>query len=122
VSSVVSILPIALASHQSLACHSLTMQQLDLTQVLEEVLTGKQRIISHAGTGQYQATSESASVGTSACGLAALNCARVVFQYQDSRDSNKPCHCGQSEHEMHDEGRCLLYRTLSHRAAEVSVF
>ncbi len=99
------------------------MQQLDLTQLLEEVLKGEQRIVSHAGTGQYQATSESASVGTSACGLAALNCARVVFQYQVSRDSNKPCHhdCGQSEHEMHDEGRCLLYRTLSHRAAEVSV-
>lgn len=110
--------------HQSISSRSLlNMQHIDLIQVLKDVLSGKQRIVSHPGTGQYQATSESAS-STSACGLAALNCARIVFQYQNSTDAKTHRHpeysCGQSENEVHDEGSCLFHCILSRRVAEVS--
>lgn len=41
---------------------------------LEEIFTGKTVVASFAGTHQY------AIGGISACGLAALNCARVLFE------------------------------------------
>lgn len=87
---------------------------MQLTEVLENVLAGKQQIVSHDGTGQYQATSESTSVGTSACGLAALNCARKAFRlYQDPDDN---C-CWTDKTVVHDKD--LLCRCLSRQTTEV---
>lgn len=94
------------------------MQKDNLLEVFEDILVGKQRIVSHPGSGQYMATSESTSVGTSACGLAALNCARVAFQYQDVAE-RETCSLCQQQKRRHDKGRCLFDRILSPQASDV---
>ncbi|KAF8967727.1 hypothetical protein BDZ97DRAFT_1656009 [Flammula alnicola] len=59
----------------------------DLNKVLEEVLEGKQQVISYPGTSQYQVRSGSEATGiVSACGLAALNCARTIFRLQEESE------------------------------------
>ncbi len=95
------------------------MEKDNIIGVFEDILVGKQRIVSHPGTGQYIATSESTSVGTSACGLAALNCARIAFQYQDLV-GREPCSLCQQQKRKHDKGRCLFDRILSPQASDVS--
>ena len=93
---------------------------MELIKVVENVLAGKQEIVSHDGTGQYQATSESTSVGTSACGLAALNCAKQVFRLYQDPDDNSCCGTDKTDSKVvHDRDRCLLYRCLSRQATEV---
>jgi hypothetical protein len=94
---------------------------MELTQVLDNVLAGKQQIVSHDGTGQYQAISESTSIGTSSCGLAALNYARKVFQLYHQATNDYSC-CGIDKTDskvVHDKDRCLLYRCLSRQTIEV---
>ncbi|KAF5388163.1 hypothetical protein D9615_000203 [Tricholomella constricta] len=54
----------------------------DVNSVLDQVFFGKQEIISHDGVSQYQKR-RSPSAGRSACGLAALNCARLIFGKED---------------------------------------
>ena len=44
------------------------------------VVDGEQHVVSHAGTSQYNRD----GTGTSACGLAALNFARIVFSMEQS--------------------------------------
>lgn len=47
----------------------------DLTEITRQVLRGEREYVaSHAGRSQYSAG------GMSACGLAAVNCARIVLQ------------------------------------------
>jgi hypothetical protein len=45
---------------------------------ISEILSGAQHIVSFPGQSQYAA----GSGGTSACGLAAFNCARIVFRHE----------------------------------------
>ncbi|PPQ72313.1 hypothetical protein CVT26_007270 [Gymnopilus dilepis] len=50
--------------------------------IVAEVLQGKQRIISYPHTSQYGPD----GTGRSACGLAALNCARIVMKLHEERN------------------------------------
>jgi len=54
----------------------------DIHSILQQVFLGNQQIVSHVGVSQFQ-TSDNAGTGRSACGLAALNCARTVFGKED---------------------------------------
>ncbi|KAF8076176.1 hypothetical protein FPV67DRAFT_1406946 [Lyophyllum atratum] len=56
--------------------------QSGVTNVLDQVFIGKQHIISHDGVSQYQKRHASGA-GLSACGLAALNCVRLIFGKED---------------------------------------
>lgn len=53
-------------------------------ELLRDVRRGQQRIVSHAQVSQYQTQQDSDDdqrpISNSACGLAALNCARLLFQ------------------------------------------
>lgn len=49
--------------------------------VLQEISLGKQKIVAHNGVSQYRPLGIGG--GMSACGLAALNCARIVFGKED---------------------------------------
>lgn len=89
---------------------------MELTRFFDDLLAGRQQIVSHDGTGQYQATSKSTSIGTSSCGLAALNCARKVFQLYQYPDD---CGLDHGSEEVHDKDLCLLYRCLSRQSTEV---
>ena len=95
------------------------MEKDSLIVAFENILVGKQTIVSHPGSGQYIATSESTSVGTAACGLAALNCARIAFQYQDVAEQ-ETCRSCQQQKRRHDKGRCLFDRILSPQTSDVS--
>lgn len=70
-----------------------------LTGDLETLRSGATQIISHAGAGQYQIGSPSA------CGLASLNCARILFEREASG--------------LH--GQALLTDMLDRRTTEVRV-
>lgn len=67
--------------------------------VVRKILGGSEHVISHPGASQYTQPGG----GASACGLAALNCARVVL--------------GKEQHGMHDEA--LLQNIMSLETAEV---
>jgi len=54
----------------------------DIEDIVAEVLQGKQRIISYPHTGQYGPD----GTGRSACGLAALNCARILLKLHEERN------------------------------------
>jgi hypothetical protein len=60
----------------------------DVKSILRQVFLGNQQIVSHVGVSQFQA-SGSAGTGRSACGLAALNCARIVFDREERGIRNK---------------------------------
>lgn len=51
--------------------------EIDFDFVLQEISLGKQQIVAHNGVSQYRPLGVGG--GMSACGLAALNCARIVF-------------------------------------------
>ncbi|TFK65855.1 hypothetical protein BDN72DRAFT_800715 [Pluteus cervinus] len=48
-----------------------------ITERIERIFTGAEVIVSHPGSSQY-----AQGTGVSACGLASLNCARVIFEKQ----------------------------------------
>jgi hypothetical protein len=79
-----------------------SLDSLDINSVLQQVFLGNQQIVSHAGVSQFQ-TSDSAGTGRSACGLAALNCARTVFGKEDRGI----------------KGERLLHEVLTRETAEV---
>lgn len=54
----------------------------DNRSVVQQVFLGTQQVVSHAGVSQFQRSDDSGT-GRSACGLAALNCARTVFQKEE---------------------------------------
>lgn len=89
---------------------------MELTRVLGDLFAGQQQIVSHDGTGQYQAISESTSIGTSSCGLAALNCARKVFRLYQFPDD---CGLNHDSEVVHDNDLCLLHRCLLRQTTEV---
>jgi hypothetical protein len=68
------------------------LDRVDLNKILTQVIDGKQQIISYAGTSQYHVQdignpgSERTTI--SACGLIALNCARMVFRLH--KEANRP--------------------------------
>jgi hypothetical protein len=68
-------------------------------QIVEEVLAGTEKIVSHDGTSQYEGG------GIASCGLAGLNFVRLVF--------------GRVEEGLQDVS--LLEDLLSRRTSEVSV-
>ena len=76
----------------------------DVKSILQQVFLGNQQIVSHAGVSQFQA-SDSTGTGRSACGLAALNCARTVFDKE--------------ERGIRDES--LLHEVLMRETAEVNI-
>jgi hypothetical protein len=76
---------------------------LDINSILQQVFLGNQQIVSHVGVSQFR-TSNSAGTGRSACGLAALNCARTVFEKE---------HRG-------IRGERLLHEVLTRETAEVN--
>lgn len=56
-----------------------------LEEIVGAILGGQQQIVSYAGASQYQ-DAEGIRTGASSCGLAALNCARVLFRtYEDTK-------------------------------------
>ena len=75
----------------------------DINSILQQVFLGNQQIVSHVGVSQFQ-TSDNAGIGRSACGLAALNCARTVFGKEDSGI----------------KGEELLHEVLTRETAEVN--
>ncbi|KAF9525382.1 hypothetical protein CPB83DRAFT_859743 [Crepidotus variabilis] len=89
----------------------------DTETILEEVLSNKQRIVSHIGSGQYNVSSGtnkfSTSTSISACGLAAMNCARLLFQ--QAEEMKEHCTwCGKRDGEhREDGGRCLVDAMLA---------
>ena len=46
---------------------------------IQRILGGSQQVVSHAGASQYAP----GGVGASACGIASLNCVRVVFEKEN---------------------------------------
>jgi hypothetical protein len=53
----------------------------EIDSILHKVSLGEQQIIAHDGVSQYRPSGVGG--GMSACGLAALNCARMVFGKED---------------------------------------
>ena len=75
----------------------------DINSILQQIFLGNQQIVSHVGVSQFQ-TSDNAGIGRSACGLAALNCARTVFGKEDGGI----------------KGEELLHEVLTRETAEVN--
>lgn len=85
--------------------------QVRLEKIVGAILGGQQQIVSYAGASQYQEI-EGTTTGTSSCGLAALNCARILFRvYEDTKalSDSSP-----------GDARRLLNRVLCQLTAEVS--
>ena len=55
------------------------MKQGDNTAIIRSVLGGTEEVVCHSGTHQY---SDGGIFGVSACGLAAMNFARVIFEIE----------------------------------------
>jgi len=67
------------ATHQYLARPQRRVPATDTKAITHSVLMdGSEHVVSHGGTGQYNID----GAGTAACGLAALNFARVVFSIE----------------------------------------
>ena len=115
----VQLLALSTPSRLASPLHNNRLLNMEAIEVVGSVLAGQQQIVSHDGTGQYQATSDSTSVGTSACGLAALNCARKLFGLSQD-PHNDSCTDKTELNVVHDKDRCFLYRFLSRQAIEVS--
>ena len=54
-----------------------TSESSNLSEIVQKILGGSQQVVSHIGASQYAA---GPGWGVSACGLAALNCARVILR------------------------------------------
>ena len=94
------------------------LDRVDLNKILTQVRDGEQQIVSYAGTSQYHVQdvgipgSERTTI--SACGLIALNCARMVFRLH--KEANRPLPVdSESERDPID----LLRSILSEQTAEV---
>lgn len=84
-----------------------------LEDIVGAILDGQQEIVSYAGASQYQ-DAKGMGTGASSCGLAALNCARIVFRIYQAL---KPSPHSSSA----DDARRLLSGILCRQTVDVSI-